>query len=97
MNKYQEAILEIKKMNCNITKDWNCEICTHQKVCAYYLPCKTLQEAVDKANKYDEKETTKPKSKKPKGLSICPDCNNGLYINQKYCDKCGQALDWGDE
>lgn len=34
--------------------------------------------------------------KKPKGLSICPNCQNHLYINQKYCDKCGQKLDWSE-
>lgn len=33
---------------------------------------------------------------KPKGISICPKCNNGLYIDQKFCDKCGTQIDWKD-
>ena len=24
----------------------------------------------------------------------CPKCKNDLYENQKYCENCGQALDW---
>ena len=27
---------------------------------------------------------------------ICPECKFGVMATQKYCDKCGQALDWGD-
>lgn len=46
----------------------------------------TLQELVDKVT-----------PKKPKGLSICPDCENHLYIDQQYCDKCGTEIDWSCE
>ena len=46
----------------------------------------TLEKLVDKAT-----------PKKPKGLSICPNCENHLYIDQQYCDKCGTEIDWSDE
>lgn len=26
----------------------------------------------------------------------CPKCWNGLWRNQKYCDKCGQEVKWGE-
>lgn len=26
----------------------------------------------------------------------CPKCPHTVYKTQLYCDKCGQALDWGD-
>lgn len=26
----------------------------------------------------------------------CPYCYHGLLEGQKYCDECGQALDWSD-
>lgn len=26
----------------------------------------------------------------------CSICNSRLYNKQKFCDRCGQALDWGD-
>lgn len=27
----------------------------------------------------------------------CPKCNDSVNNTQSYCDKCGQALDWGDK
>lgn len=27
---------------------------------------------------------------------ICPSCYFGVMATQKYCDECGQALDWSD-
>lgn len=33
-------------------------------------------------------------SNKPKDISICPKCNNKLYLGQPYCDKCGTKIDW---
>lgn len=29
-------------------------------------------------------------------LIRCPRCKNSINIKQKYCDECGQALDWKD-
>ena len=27
----------------------------------------------------------------------CPNCNEFICFNQKYCAFCGQAIDWGDK
>lgn len=27
----------------------------------------------------------------------CPNCKSIIVGNKKYCDNCGQALDWSDE
>lgn len=63
-----------------------------------------LQEAVEKAEKYDEKETPKKIIiKKYYGFNVgdyyCPHCN--CKINEefepKYCSECGQTLDWRNE
>jgi hypothetical protein len=98
MNKYQEALNEIKEMHCNI-ENCDCEKCNMTPFCAYYECCKTLQELVDKANKYDEKETPmKPpltwEYAEPK--TRCK-CSAGVEKYHSYCWNCGQKLDWSDE
>lgn len=27
----------------------------------------------------------------------CPNCGEELFRSSRFCDKCGQALDWGEE
>lgn len=40
----------------------------------------------------------KPDFTEDKEFALCPCCNgNGLTDKQKYCDNCGQKLDWSDE
>lgn len=40
----------------------------------------------------------KPDFTEDKEFALCPCCNGkGLLDKQKYCDNCGQKLDWGDE
>lgn len=39
----------------------------------------------------------KPDFTEDKEFALCPCCNgNGLADKQKYCDNCGQKLDWSD-
>lgn len=53
MNKeYQEALNSLKDTKCDEIN--NCEICSLTSYCGHYQCIKTLQKAVDKANKYDE-------------------------------------------
>ena len=56
----------------------------------------TLQEAVDKANKYDDKETTFVIVDQF-GIVKCGNCKEPIthpkYGSAKYCLHCGQALD----
>lgn len=40
----------------------------------------------------------KPDFTEDKEFALCPCCNGkGLSNKQKYCDNCGQKLDWSDE
>lgn len=100
MNKYQEALI------------YFCNGCHHEYEEGNYGQCKrvegrcghykSLKEACDKAEKYDEKETPKKplrfKDKFYISLPKCPICKTIPHTgNQKYCDECGQKLDWSDE
>ena len=39
----------------------------------------------------------KPDFTEDKEFALCPCCNNkGLLNKQKYCDNCGQKLDWSE-
>ena len=95
MNKYQEALDEIKE-------EFGCDT-------AYYglnIHFELLQEAIDKANKYDEKETPKKVdikiSKKP-GWDPrnfhCSNCSRKLKRDRsyQYCPRCGTKINWSDE
>lgn len=46
-----------------------------------------------------EKQIAKnPDFTEDKEFALCPCCNGkGLLNKQKYCDNCGQKLDWSDE
>lgn len=106
MNRYQEALhfLSIDE-DCN---DTECKKCSIKKICRKYSAINILQEAVDKANKYEEKET--PKKVVHEYMQhptidcdqlfdyySCPNCSINLDHKRSYCEDCGQALDWSDE
>jgi hypothetical protein len=56
-------------------------------------------EAIALAEKALEKQIPKkPDFTEDKEFTLCPCCNgNGLADKQKYCDNCGQKLDWSEE
>lgn len=56
-------------------------------------------EALDMAIQALEKQMPKkPDFTEDKEFALCPCCNGkGLLDKQKYCDNCGQKLDWGDD
>lgn len=56
-------------------------------------------EALDVAIQALEKQIAKkPDFTEDKEFALCPCCNgNGLADKQKYCDNCGQKLDWSEE
>lgn len=58
-----------------------------------------LHDAVDVAIQALEKQISrKPDFTEDKKFALCPCCNGkGLLNKQKYCDNCGQKLDWSDE
>lgn len=40
----------------------------------------------------------KPDFTEDKEFALCPCCNGkGLFDKQKYCDNCGQEIDWSEE
>lgn len=95
-NKYQEALI---KMCCGCYGgDEGCN--GKDKYCSRYL---TLQELVDKETPKKLKSKT---DKDGRLLWICPNCGD-VYMKfwsdvetitcRKYCDECGQKLDWSEE
>ena len=46
--------------------------------------------------KFKRKEKKLPKSEKQKRF-VCSKCESELYLNMKYCDKCGGEVEWPNE
>nr|DAJ65861.1 MAG TPA: TFIIB zinc-binding [Bacteriophage sp.] len=59
---------------------------------------KRVSEAKNIAVQALEKQIPKkPDFTEDKEFALCPCCNGkGLLNKQKYCDNCGQKLDWSD-
>lgn len=89
--KYSEALNELVKALAN------------EKIFIKLETKAVLQQAIDKANKYDEKET--PAIVKNAGSynflkGNCPKCNFEVineYAPMKYCPHCGQRLEFKNE
>lgn len=64
-----------------------------------YPELKEYGKALRVAVKALEKQMpNKPDFTEDKEFALCPCCNGkGLLNKQKYCDNCGQKLDWSDE
>lgn len=60
---------------------------------------KRVSEAKNMAIQALEKQIPKkPDFTEDKEFALCPCCNGkGLLNKQKYCDNCGQKLDWSEE
>lgn len=60
---------------------------------------KRVVEARDMAiNALEKQIPKKPDFTEDKEFALCSCCNGkGLLNKQKYCDNCGQKLDWSDE
>lgn len=60
---------------------------------------KRVSEAKNIAVQALEKQIPKkPDFTEDKEFALCPCCNGkGLFNKRKYCDNCGQKLDWSDE
>ena len=95
MNKYQEALDNVKAI------DVESEECLYVgDLCEDDF--KTLQELVDKETPKKFKIKT---DKDGRTIWVCPNCGDVLMkfwsdvetiSPRKYCDECGQKLDWGD-
>lgn len=64
----------------------------------HHPECSVFAEALDLAIQALEKQISKkPDFTEDKEFALCLCCNgNGLADKQKYCDNCGQKLDWSD-
>lgn len=103
-----EAIARFKSCQENVGK---CEKCRFYSCCGIYDMEDTAIEALEEVQQYrqigtvEECRTAREKQipKKPdftedKEFALCPCCNcEGLLDKQKYCDNCGQKIDWSDE
>lgn len=90
MNKYQEALNRIKTAPSFIggTDLYK----THLNSSELFLQdIATLQELVDKTKRVKPIQRERGK--------ICPICFNNdikIFVYGKYCDECGQKLEWND-
>lgn len=94
MSKYQEALDSVRKeVKATFFDEYGKQWWTTNRDDDYR--CNLLQEAIDKANKYDDKETPKEVFG-TKQSSFCPVCNRWLtdYKGVNYCPNCGQKLKW---
>ena len=102
MNRYQEALHYLSfNGDCN---DTECKECSIKDICHKYSIIQTLQEAIDKANKYDDKETPKKtikehiiKHSRLHQRHYCFICKQPLLVLSNYCGYCGNSVDWSDE
>lgn len=65
----------------------------------HHPECSIFAEALGLAiQALEEQIPNKPDFTEDKEFALCPCCNGkGLLDKQKYCDNCGQKLDWSDE
>ena len=79
--------------DCNEKLCDNCDLCYAQGNTREHI--KSIEIAIQALEKQIPK---KPDFTEDKEFALCPCCNGkGLLNKQKYCDNCGQKLDWSDE
>lgn len=79
--------------DCNQNLCDNCDLCYAQGTTGEHI--KSIEIAIQALEKQIPK---KPIFTEDKQFAFCPCCDmKGLIDKQKYCDDCGQKLDWSDE
>ena len=88
MKKHQEALSRLRDTDLYYSDDSK-----------FHQDLDVLQELVDKA-------TPKKPLKLEEGKYTCPSCSmaftlktsiKNMFVNNRYCDVCGQALDWSED
>ncbi len=86
----REAVEKLKNMRLFMQLEDNKNECkfTEDDYKANEMAVQALEKQVPK----------KPDFTEDKEFALCSCCNGkGLLDKQKYCDNCGQKLDWSDE
>lgn len=92
MNKYQEALDRVKTTMSDGKSVYKSYTDSYS---IFFKDIATLQELVDKAT---PKKPVRFKDKFYISPPKCPVCKTIPHTcTQKYCDECGQALDWEQE
>jgi hypothetical protein len=82
----QEAIMIIENERPSCGK--KIEFTEEEKYEAYSMAIQALEKQIPK----------KPDFTEDKEFALCPCCNGkSLRDKQKYCENCGQKLDWSEE
>jgi hypothetical protein len=89
---------EIKDYIVNLCKDSECRYLTEDNECIEAGICFEVKETCVKAlNKQIAKKPNDAGKFADLYIGLCPICNEGVNSHMKYCDKCGNKLDWGNE
>lgn len=95
-----EAYMECYRRKTEVAYDYQCD--KDCEACGLNYEQGTVgehNEAVTMAiNALEKQIPKKPIFTEDKQFALCPCCDmKGLIDKQKYCDYCGQKLDWSDE
>lgn len=90
MNKYQEALLDIRYIYAQSQK--------YKKLQKYNAKrqLETLQELVDKATPKKPRNWKAERYINGKVEFNCPVCNRLYTERVNFCSSCGQAIDWSE-
>lgn len=111
MNKYQEALADLKKQLV-VVDYWDGKATSQEPI--FEEQTETLQELVDIYPEYLElKKRATPKKINTSAIEeddnsrawakvlgiegFCPSCDYQVSKKEKYCRMCGQALDWSED
>lgn len=109
MNKYKEALNHLVKVPCSNDYSNQSNKGYKEEKLKFFNGIRVfeddekalsiLQELVDKETpkKPLEFSSNITNSEDVYTFNACPNCRKYLYVSQKYCDVCGQALDWSEE
>ena len=61
-----------------------------------YVPLETLKVAKEALEKQIKKKPSRKHKFAELYIGYCPNCLEGINSEMEHCDKCGQALDWGE-
>lgn len=103
--RHSKGCIKFELEKYNLDKEVKLEEIVYQKMCAgceserkCHIQCEVCESYTDALKELEEMLNDEDEEgEEPNGISICPNCDNNLYIAQKYCDKCGTKIDWSDK